>query len=205
MKRYSFFVDFDDTIVPTKHLVAQYLSNKYNVPVETKDLTDNNGFNKTILDKGVTVGYNEVYLDFGKNFFPNFGIKDFIFYPGAKDAIERLSEIYNLYIVTSRQEEEKENLKNILKFNNVLECFQDIHCVWKWGNNHFVEDSKTSFMKRQEGTNIGFLDDSLAEIKSATKESIIYPVLFDPYGTHKGESFGYDVCSSWEKVKKTFS
>lgn len=204
MKRYSFFVDFDDTSIPTKHLVAQYLGNKYGVKLNSGDLTNNNAFDQTLKNFGVDIGYNEVYLDFGKNFFPSFDIENFMLYPGEKEAIEKLSEIYNIYIVTSRQENEKEYIKDILKKNNIFDCFQGIHCVWKWEKGFFKEDSKASFMKRQEGANIGFLDDSLHEIKNALKESI-YPILFDPFCSHKGEGLGYEVCSTWKQVEKIFS
>lgn len=205
MKRFSFFVDFDDTITPTKHLVAQYLSSRYGVNLTRDDITNNNDFGLILKSSGVNVDRNQIYLDFGKNFFPSFALENFALYSGAKEAIEKLSEIYNIYIVTSRQESEKKYLRDILEFYNLFKCFEDIHCVWKWNGGQFIEDSKTSFMKRQKGTNIGFLDDSLEEIKNAVKETIGYPVLFDPFLIHKKEGLGYDVCSSWEKVEKTFS
>lgn len=208
MKKYSFFLDFDDTLIETKHLVAQYLNKKYGVDLTTEDLVDNNGFNNTLCANGVGVSYNEVYLDFGKNFFPSFSLKDFLLYPNAKETIINLSSIYNLYITTSRQKVEKTYIEEILKYHEIYSCFQDIHCVWNYNGNYFVSETKSSFVekKKDQETGIGFIDDSLAEVKEIVKtRCVASPSLFDPKKKYQKEGMGFEIFYNWKQIEKIFS
>lgn len=210
MKRFSLFLDFDDTLVETRHLVAQYLGKRYGIQLQAEEISDNNGFDQALKKYGVNIGYNEVYLDFGKNFFPSFDLQEFKLYPGAKEAILHLSEIYNLYIVTSRQRCEKTHIKNILRHNEILHCFKEdeIHCVWDWQDDHFVSEPKRNFVekKRPEETVTGFIDDSIDEIRCfINTKNVASTVLFDPKRTYNKEAIGFEVFHDWKTIEKIFS
>lgn len=208
-RRYAFFVDFDDTLVETRHLVAQYFSKKYGVIILPEDILDNNGFDSALRIKGVKESSDQIYLDFGKNFFNNFKVEDFCLYDGVKEAIISLSSIYNIYIVTSRQKSERVYIENILRHNGVLQYVSEVHCVWDWDdqNKHFISDSKASFIERKREKEIGiaFVDDSIKEVLDVTK-CIASPVLFDPKHKYTKENRGLlSVFSTWKQIEEIFS
>ncbi len=208
MSRFSFFLDLDDTVIKSKTHVASYLSNKYGVTIRPEDLVDNNGFHNTLNSHGVNVSYNEVYLDFGKNFFSSFSLQDFSLYPGAKEAIVSLSRFYNLYIVTSRQKNEKPYIEEILKYHEILSCFRDIHCVWDWKDGSFVSEPKASFIEEKRKTEVGvcFVDDSIEEIQRIAKSNLVISrILFDPQRSYSKEGIGFEVFNNWGQVKKMFA
>lgn len=208
MKAFSLFLDFDDTIVETRSLIAQYFNKRYGVAITAEDIKNNNGFDLALKNKGVSIEDNNVYLDFGKNFFSSFSLENFNLYPGAKDAILNLSEIYNLYIVTSRQKSEETDIREILKHHGLHYCFKDIHCVWDFKENHFVSEPKKSFIQKKRETEIGisFIDDSIDEVLEVMKtRCITSPALFDPLKGYPKEGVGFEIFNNWKQIEKIFS
>jgi 5'(3')-deoxyribonucleotidase len=135
-------------------------------------------------------------------------LQEFKLYPGAKEAILHLTEIYNLYVVTSRQKCEKTHIENILRHNEILHCFNEIHCVWDWQDGHFVSEPKKVFVekKRSEETIIGFIDDSIDEVRwIISTKNIASPALFDPKRTYPKEAIGFEIFHDWKTIEKIFS
>jgi len=203
MKRYNLFLDFDDTISPTKNLITCYFNNKYNLNCREEDFQDNDNFEKAIVEKGYDISSDELYLDFGENFFPCFINSDQIrLFDGAKEAIKEFSNIYNLYIVTSRQKKEEKYIRQIIEKNDLSKCISGIHCVWDFRNGSFQEEPKLQFMQTRSGTNVGFIDDSIKEIHKASP--LINSVLFDPKKKHSA-SRSYETVSSWADLRRIFT
>lgn len=119
-----------------------------------------------------------------------------------------MSEIYNLYIVTSRQKCGKTYIENILKHNEILHCFKEIHCVWDWQDGRFVSEPKKVFVEKKiiEGTAIGFIDDSIEEVRwFINTKNMASPALFDPQKTYPKEGIGFEIFNNWKQIEKIFS
>lgn len=207
MKRYNFFFDFDGTLFKTEHLIVNYMNSRYGIKTTIEDWKNNNDNYHTVVNKFKpehNFTADEVYLDFSKNFLSFFKPEDFHPFDGVKETLQEMYEKYNLYIATSRQEVEKEGLKKILLYHEILDLFSDdIHCVWKYEKNCFSSVTKADFMNSIPGINIGFVDDSIKEIQGAIG-SVMCPVLFDPNGHHVGEYINFEIVSSWEQVKREY-
>lgn len=206
MKNFSFFFDFDDTLIPTKHLVVKYMNSTYNINTNTGDWVDNDNYDSVIkkFKPDSCVIPDEIYLNFGRDFFPFFSLEEFSLFDGAREAIEEMHEKYNLYVVTSRQGKEKNHIKKILKNQGVLDLFEYVHCVYNWENNKFISQPKAEFIKSIPGVKIGFLDDSLSEVTKSIG-SVLCPLLFDPHGKHTKEVGRLEIVSCWKQVKREFA
>lgn len=206
MKKGLYFVDLDDTLISTRHLVVAYMNHRYQIKTMEEDLKDNNSFHLVVnkFRPEHTTTYNDVYLDFARNFFPFFRPEDFCLFDGAREAIQKMYEKNCLFITTTRQDIEKEEIKKILRYHEILHFFSDIHCVWRWENNKFVSIPKVSFINSLPGVKVGQIDDSLFEIKESVG-NVLYPILFDPERKYVGETAGFEIVSHWKQIQDEYS
>lgn len=203
-KKRNLFFGFDDTIVPIKNLMADYISNKYGIRAREEDC-DIYNFCQTINQTSpkIKMSYSDLYLNFGMNFFSSFNLKnDFRLFDGAKEIIPLLSEAYNLYIVSTRRSSEKGFMSEILQNNGVFEYFSKIYCFRDYTNNSYRGLNKIDFIKNIDKTNVAFIDSSIKDIEKT--RNIIDSFLFDPKNFYKNET-EIERFSNWEQIGKTFS
>jgi len=204
-KKWNLFFGFDDTIVPTKNLMADYIYNKYGITAKEEDC-DIYNFCQTINQtspKIKKVSYFDLHLNFGINFFSSLDLKnDFKLFDGAKEIIPLLSEAYNLYIISPRRSPEKGFMSEILQNNGIFEYFSKIYCFGDYINNSYRGLNKVDFIKSTNRTNMALVDSSIGDIKKI--RNTIDSFLFDPKDCYMNET-EIERFSSWEQIGKTFS
>ncbi len=194
----NLFFDWDDTIMVSRPLTIAYLEKRYGVHISYEEF--NHG-NVNSLDKFLNskkpelkLSPSEVYLDYAKNFWWAFdGVRSLHFLPYSIEVIKSLSEYYNLWIVTSRQEIEKVFIQEVID-KYFFNCFSGVHCVWK--NVYGLGVSKVDFIRNTEGEKIAFVDDSVSEVLKVS--SVLISYLFDP--RKESSNKGVKKVSSWLEI-----
>ena len=201
MKKSNVFLDFDDLIVKTKPAVISYVYDRYGVKITDSEYYNENGSLHDVIKRynpHLSVTFNELYLDYGKNFLASLEWnRNIPLMEDVQEIIPMLSRKYNLFIVTARQ---KIGLEVIDKLTVEFfgKCFKEIHCVWEWVDDvGFCESSKKSFISKVQGEKVVFIDDSKKEIKKM--ENILPTYLFDPEGLCKPEN-GINIVRSWKEI-----
>ena len=163
------FLDFDDTLVVTRHLVIQFLNSFYRIQIPSDMYLCGNSLEEvvnTYLPNNKQVTRHQLYDDYAINFLASKKIHDDA-YPmeGTEIFIPQLALRYDLWVVTARQDGCRHVVENLCK-KFFSRSIVGMHFVWKRvAPMQFSENaSKKQFIASTRGEKIAFLDDNPNEV-----------------------------------------
>jgi hypothetical protein len=208
MKKRIIFVGFRSLVVLDPK-IAEYMKLRYKIKSFKNDCSyDNPNLWASVINsskKENLIDEKSVYDDLKRNFFQVFDDpKDFSFFENSIEAMAKLSEHYDLYVLASEDKFWRSSIENILRSGGVYNSLSGLYCTLKYDcvknqlecspKSHFIENVKS-------GIHIGAIDSSPKELKSMG--TVMNPVLFNPYLKAK-KNCGFNVARDWYDILDLF-
>jgi len=205
MKKYNLIFSLEEVVLPTRHLMPDYMYWRYGIQTTPEDWLKDEPLSLTInkFRSDKPLSQQKIYSDFARGFFYYFKKRDFELTKGARETIKEMSSFFNIYLLATRAKDEKVPILEILKKERVVNYIDGLYCTGY--QIHSKKDHmRSSFLDILKGYNLGYTDTSEEEVKNSLGKALV-PVLFCQHRQNDKPSFKqYEEARGWDDLKRLF-